>query len=45
MNALRIMGAFELNKRLAGSGVDVFAVHPGIARTEVWRPSQEGVTC
>lgn len=36
LNALRIMGAFELNRRLAGSGVDAFAVHPGVARTEVW---------
>ncbi|KAK9839250.1 hypothetical protein WJX81_004246 [Elliptochloris bilobata] len=34
LNALRIMAAFELNKRLAGSGVDVFAVHPGVSRTE-----------
>ena len=38
LNALRIMGAFELNRRLAGNGVDVFAVHPGVARTEVRRP-------
>ena len=38
LNALRIMGAFELNRRLAGSGVDAFAVHPGVARTEVRRP-------
>ena len=39
LNALRIMAAFELNKRLAGSGVDVFSCHPGVSKTEVLRRS------
>lgn len=39
LNALRIMAAFELNKRLAGSGVDVFSCHPGVSKTEVLRKS------
>ena len=39
LNALRIMAAFELNKRLAGSGVDVFSCHPGVSKTEVLRSS------
>jgi NAD(P)-dependent dehydrogenase (short-subunit alcohol dehydrogenase family) len=34
-NALRIMAALELNRRLAGSGVDVFCCHPGVTKTEV----------
>ena len=44
LNALRIMGAFELNRRLAGNGVDVFAVHPGVARTEVQRPGLSSIS-
>ena len=38
VNALRILAAFELNKRLAGTGVDVFACHPGVSKTEVLNP-------
>ena len=34
-NALRIMAAFELNRRWSGSGVDVFCCHPGVSKTEV----------
>jgi len=32
---LKLLAAFELDRRLKGSGVDVVACHPGIAATEV----------
>lgn len=34
-NALRIMAAYELNRRWSGSGVDAFSCHPGVSKTEV----------
>eukprot|EP00879_Flechtneria_rotunda_P007465 GHRR01007831.1.p1 GENE.GHRR01007831.1~~GHRR01007831.1.p1 ORF type:complete len:433 (+),score=143.65 GHRR01007831.1:508-1806(+) len=34
-----LMVAFELNKRLHGTGVDSFACHPGTARTDIFRKS------
>lgn len=32
---LKLLAAFELDRRLKGTGVDVVACHPGIAATEV----------
>jgi hypothetical protein len=34
-STLRLLAAFELDRRLKGSGVDVVACHPGLAATEV----------
>jgi NAD(P)-dependent dehydrogenase (short-subunit alcohol dehydrogenase family) len=42
-NALRILAALELNRRLAGSGVDVFCCHPGVTKTEVTAVTMRGL--
>ena len=31
------MSSNEFNKRLAGTGVESFAAHPGVAKTDLYR--------